>query len=262
MIIDTHAHLMFDQFKGEVDEILKRAQDAGVSKIVNIGCSVESSLQAHEMSLQYDSLYATVGLHPYDAADVNEELFDKWKELIDSNEKIIAIGECGLDYLKAKVPKDVQMKAFRRQLEFAREVSLPVVIHNREADDDTLEMLLEFDGSDGKERVNAVFHCYGSDVNFARKLWYHDYFVSFTGILTYPGSDNLLEVVKEVPMDRFMVETDCPYLAPQKYRGERNEPSYVAEVVAELATLRGLPVDEVARQSTENALKFFFRMNR
>lgn len=262
MIIDTHAHLNFKQFRGEVNAVLERARAAGVEKIVNVGCDVKSSRRAHEMSLKYDGLFATLGLHPYDALEATPELMEEWERLISENEKIVAIGECGLDYFKARVSREDQKKAFRMQLELARRVGLPVVVHNRDADEDSLEILKEFDGSDGKRRVEAVFHCYGSNVEFARKLWYQGYMTSFTGVITYPKAVEIVAVAGEVPMDMFMVETDCPYLAPQKFRGERNEPAYVVEVVKKIAELRRISVEEVARISTENALEFFFRMNR
>lgn len=255
MIIDTHAHLMFDKFKGEVDQVVERAKAVGVEKIINVGCTVKDAIRSHEMSLEYEELYATLGLHPYDALDASDELMEKWEKLIKENKKIVAIGECGLDYAKADVPKEDQKKAFRMQLKLAQKVGLPVIIHNREADEDTMEILEEFD-------VDAVFHCYSSNIEFARKLWYKGYFTSFTGVVTYPSAEDLLKVVEEAPMDKFMVETDCPFLAPQTHRGERNEPSYVVEVVEKIAEIKKLTPEDIARISTENAEELFFRLNR
>lgn len=262
MIIDTHAHLNFKQFRGEVDAVLERARAAGVEKIVNVGCSAKDSREVVELSLKHDDFFATVGLHPYDALEATPELMEKWERLVSENEKIVAIGECGLDYFKVQVSREDQKKAFRMQLELAQKVGLPVVVHNRDADEDSLEILKGFDGSDGKRRVEAVFHCYGSNVEFARKLWYQGYMTSFTGVVTYPKAVETVAVAEEVPMDMFMVETDCPYLAPQRHRGGRNEPAYVVEVVKKIAELKRISVEEVARISTENALEFFFRMNR
>lgn len=251
IMIDTHAHLMFPEFKGEIPEILERARVAGIEKIVNVGCSAEFSRRAVELANEYENLYATVGLHPYDVKDLSEELMEEWANLIRTNKKILAIGEIGLDYFKAQVPKDVQKIAFRRQLKLAQEVKLPVVIHNREADEDCFEILREFPD------IRAVFHCYGSGIEFARKLWDAGYSTSFTGIITYPNARGLREIVSEVPLNGFFVETDCPYLAPQKYRGERNEPSYVNEVAKQIAAIRGIPFKEVDRISTKNAEEFF-----
>lgn len=261
-LIDTHAHLMFDEFKNDIDEVIARAKNGGVEKIINVGCDVKTSVSAHEMSLKHENLYATLGLHPYDAIYASEELMIEWEKLISMNKKIVAIGECGLDYFKAKVPKEDQKKGFKMQLKLAQKVGLPVIIHNREANEDCLNILREFDGSDGSSRINAVFHCYGSDVNFARELWKMGYMTSFTGIITYPNALSLREVVRECPINMFMVETDCPYLAPQKFRGQRNEPSYVTEVVEKIAEVKGLTIPEIERISTENVLKFFFKINK
>jgi TatD DNase family protein len=256
MIIDTHAHLMFQQFNGEVDAVIERAKAARVEKIINIGCNKESSRQAHEMSLKYEGLYATLGLHPYDALEATDELMEQWAQLIEKNKKIVAIGECGLDYFKAKVGREDQKKAFIMQLKLAHKVGLPVVIHNRDSDEDCLQILKEFEKETG-DRLVAVFHCYGSDVQFARKLLYEGYYMSFTGVITYPNAEALREVVAEVPMDMFMVETDCPYLAPQSHRGERNEPAYVVDVVEKIAEIKGIHVHEIQRISTQNAQEFF-----
>jgi TatD DNase family protein len=255
MIIDTHAHLMFDKFDGEVDKVLERAKAAGIGKIINIGCTKADAIKSHEMSLKYDELYATLGLHPHDALDATEELMEEWEKLLGENEKIVAIGECGLDYVKSDVPKEDQKNAFRMQLKLAQKVGLPVIIHNREADEDTMDVLEEFD-------VSAVFHCYSSDIEYARKLWYKGYFTSFTGIVTYPNTEDLMQIVEEAPVNKFMVETDCPFLPPQSHRGERNEPSYVVEVLERIAEIKKRTPEEIARITTENAEELFFRLNR
>lgn len=255
MIIDTHAHLMFDKFKGEVDQVIERAKTAGIEKIINIGCTKGDAIRSHEMSLEHEELYATLGLHPHDALDISEELIGEWEKLVGENKKIVAIGECGLDYVKSDVPKEDQKKAFRMQLKLAQKVGLPVVIHNREADEDTMEVLEEFD-------VNAVFHCYSSNIEYARKLWYKGYFTSFTGIVTYPNTEELMQIVEEAPVDKFMIETDCPFLPPQTHRGERNEPSYVIEVLERIAEIKKRSPEEIARITTENAEELFFRLNR
>lgn len=255
MIIDTHAHLMFDKFKGEVDQVIERAKAAGVEKIINIGCTQSDAIRSHEMSLEYEGLYATLGLHPHDALDISEELMEKWEKMVDENKKIVAIGECGLDYVKSDVPKEDQKNAFRMQLKLAQKVGLPVIIHNREADEDTMKVLEEFD-------VSAVFHCYSSNIEYARKLWYKGYFTSFTGVVTYPNTEDLMKVVEEAPMDKFMIETDCPFLSPQSHRGERNEPSYVVEILERIAEIKKLSPVDIARITTENAEELFFRLNR
>jgi len=256
MIIDTHAHLMFDQFKGKEADILKRAYDAGVGKIINVGCSLKASKQAYEMLAKYDgvggvSLYASLGLHPYDVLDLSDELLDEWAGWIAKEKRIVAIGEIGLDYFKATVPKDKQKEVFIKQLGFAVRVDLPVIIHNREADDDTFEILREF------PKARCVFHCYGSDLKFAQKLWAAGYMTSFTGVITYPNAKNLHEVVRECPDWTIMVETDCPFLAPQKVRGSVNEPAYVVEVAEAVAKIKGKDLKEIEGLQERNAKKFY-----
>ncbi len=262
MIIDTHAHLMFPEFKDDLSEVLAAARAAGVEKIVNVGCSKEASKQAYEMLSKYDGLYASLGLHPYDVLDLNDELLDEWAGWIAKDKRIVAIGEIGLDYYVRPgdrpdnspilaVPKEKQKEGFIKQLEFAVWVNLPVIVHNREADEDTFEILREF------PKARCVFHCFGSNLEFARKVWAAGFMTSFTGIVTYPNAKNVREVVKEVPMDKFMVETDCPYLAPQAYRGKRNEPAYVIEVAKMIAEVKGISVEEVERVSVENSKRFF-----
>ncbi len=255
MIIDTHAHLMFPQLYKDFDVVMEKATAAGIGKIINVGCDLQSCRQSVEMLDKDERIYASLGLHPYDAVYLTDELLDSWRELVAKNKRIVAIGECGLDYFKAKIPKEVQKRAFERQIELACELELPLIVHNRDADEDCLAILDEFLGKNADLKV--VFHCYGSDLSFARKLWDRGIFTSFTGIITYPSAQKLKDVVREVPMDLFMVETDCPYLAPQAYRGQRNEPAYVVEVVREIAKLKGKSFKEVEKVSTENAERFF-----
>lgn len=263
-MIDTHAHLMFPQFKDDFESVIKRAREAGVSKIINVGCDEESSAQAMKMAKEYDFLYATVGLHPYDAEKASQEIFDEWERVIlgdgrgaenaSALKRMVAIGETGLDYVKAEASQEKQKQSFRMHLELAEKVNLPVVVHNRGADEDCFELLQQF------PKVRAVFHCYASNLEFARKVWEAGYFTSFTGIITYPSAADLRVVVRNVPMDKFLVETDCPFLAPQKYRGKRNEPAYVAEVVECIAEVKGISIEKVDEVSTNNALKFFMRL--
>lgn len=264
-MIDTHAHIMFPEFDEDREEVIKRAREAGLEKIVNVGCGAASSELSLKMAREDKTgfLYATLGLHPYDALDLTDELMTQWKkwiledrqqaDTVGASRKIIAIGETGLDYVKSTVEKDMQKKSFRRHLELAVELELPVIVHNRGADEDCLVLMKEF-VADG---LRAVFHCYGSTLEFAKKVWAAGFLTSFTGIVTYPSAKELREVVKEVPLDRFLLETDCPYLAPQAYRGKRNEPSYVVEVAKKIAEVKGLPFDEVTSMARENTQRFF-----
>lgn len=250
MFIDTHAHLTFPEFEGDLKEVLQRAKKAGVEKIICVGCDLKSDDAVLKLADKYGFIYATLGMHPYEAEKVDKELMKKWMEIIRNNKKVVAIGECGLDYFKGKVPKDIQKEAFRLQLNIAEMFDLPVIVHNREADEESLEVLKEY-------RVRAVFHCYGSNLEFAQKVWKAGYMTSFTGIITYPNTANLREVVKACPLDKFMVETDCPYLAPQVNRGKRNEPGYVAEVAEKIAEIKELLPEKIAEISTKNASGFF-----
>jgi TatD DNase family protein len=254
MLIDTHSHISFPEFAQDLVEVLDRAKKAGVEKLISVGCDLKSCDGSLELAKKYDFVYATLGLHPYEAREVTEDLMKKWEALARANKKIVAIGECGLDYFKARVPKDLQKQAFRLQLGLAQKLNLPVIIHNRDADEDTLNILKEFRGVGP---LKVVFHCYGSNLEFAQKVWAAGYMTSFTGVITYPNANELREVVKACPLDKFMVETDCPYLAPQMYRGKRNEPAFVKDVAYQIVKSKGISFDEVSKISTENAQRFF-----
>ena len=255
-MIDTHAHLSFSEFQPDLEEVIARAKKNNVEKIVNVGCDEVSCRTVLEMQVEHEGfLYVSLGMHPYEAEKVSLELLEEWEKEIRKNKSIVAIGECGLDYFKANVSPEIQKKAFRMQLELANRMGLPVIIHNRQADQDCFRILEEFENEGKKLRV--VFHCFGSDLEFARELWKKGYLTSFTGIITYPNARSLREVVKEVPDDLFMIETDSPYLAPQKYRGKRNEPSYVFEVLAEISRLKGWSFSECEKVSVLNSQRFF-----
>lgn len=257
LLIDTHCHISFPEFSQDFEEVLDRARKAGVGKMISVGCDLKSCDGSLELAKKYDFVYATLGLHPYEAREVTESLMKKWEEFARANKKIVAIGECGLDYFKARVPKDLQKQAFRLHLSLAQKLNLPVIVHNRNADEESFEILREFNGESEKPHIRAVFHCYGSNLEFAQKIWDVGYMTSFTGVITYPNASELREVVKACPLDKFMVETDCPYLAPQMYRGKRNEPAFVKGVAYQIAKSKGVSFDEVCRISTENAQRFF-----
>ncbi len=260
MIIDTHAHLMFDEYEGQIPQMIERAQANDVNKIVNIGCNIKSSQQAIDLLSEWEGFYATVGIHPYDADQVTDELLIEWKSLIETEDRVVGIGECGLDYFKAKVPHDLQKSAFIMQLNLAQQTGLPLIIHNRDADDDCLAILDEFNDIDRPDRAKVVFHCFGSDLDFAKEIWLRGYYTSFTGIITYPNAADLREVVKNMPLDKFMVETDCPYLAPQDYRGERNEPSFVVKNLEKIAEIRDIDLAELTDIVLDNTYRFFDRI--
>lgn len=251
MFIDTHAHLMSEDYKGELTEILERAGISGVERIINIGFDPKSSREASEMAIKYPQCFASLGVHPYDSEKLNADVVGEFERLISENRKIVAIGEVGLDYFKCDVPKELQKKVFREQIKLAISTSLPIIVHSRDADEDSLAVLDEFSG------IRVVFHCFSGNLDFAKKIWERGFYTSFTGNITYPKAENIREVALNCPLDKFMVETDCPWLAPQEVRGQRCEPAFVVSVAKKIAEIRGIPLFEVERISTENAYNFF-----
>ncbi|MFC1599720.1 TatD family hydrolase [Patescibacteria group bacterium] len=250
MIIDTHCHIQFKPLSNNIDAVIHRAHEAGVGKMIVVGCDIESTEGALKIAESHDGIYAAVGLHPQDSKKLTDQMWEEFRKLA-KHEKVVAIGETGLDFFKEYSPKDVQIRVLKQHIVLAKELDLPLIVHNRDSDEQCLEVLQEEGVKD------AVFHCFGSNVEFARKVWMAGYYTSFTGIITYPTARNLHAVVEECPMDAMMVETDCPYLAPQKYRGGKNEPSYVVEVAKEIAQLKNMSYDDVSRITSENAHNFF-----
>jgi TatD DNase family protein len=249
MLADTHCHLQDSAFDADRDEVLARALDA-LAFIAVIGDDLETSRRAVE--LRGRDVYAVVGLHPYHAADVNDAALDALRELA-RQEGVVALGEIGLDYYNMVAEEPVQRAAFRRQLELAAELRLPVVIHNRNADDDTGALLEEFAPS----LPGGIMHCFGSDAAFAERAVSWGFHVSFAGNVTYPKAAPLREAAAVVPLDRLLVETDSPYLAPQPVRGKRCEPAHVRHTAEALAKLKGVGFEDFARQTTRNARRLF-----
>lgn len=250
MIIDTHCHIQFKPLVNDLKSVIHRAHEAGVGKMIVVGCDIESTRAAIEIAEEHDGIYAAVGLHPQDSKKLTGEMWSKFCEMA-KHEKVVAIGETGLDFFKEYSPREIQISVLKQHIQLAKELDLPLIIHNRNSDEKCLEILQE----EGVK--NAVFHCFASNIEFARKVWMAGYYTSFTGIITYPTARDLHAVVEECPMDAMMVETDCPYLAPQKYRGGKNEPAYVVEVAKEVAHLKGISYDDVSRITSENAHNFF-----
>jgi TatD DNase family protein len=250
MLIDTHCHIQFKPLINNVDSVIERAEKEGVGKFIVVGCDIKSSKQAISLAEKYENIFAATGLHPQDSKKLTDEMWEEFREIA-KHEKVVAIGETGLDYFKDYSPKDVQQHVYRKHIKLSMELDKPLIVHNREADEDSLKILQELGAK------NVVFHCFSSDVSFARKVWMAGYMTSFTGNVTYPKAQNLRDVIEECPLDAMMVETDCPYLAPQKYRGGKNEPSYVVEVAKQIANTKGKPFSEIARVTTKNAQEFF-----
>ncbi len=267
MLIDTHAHLDFDQFRRRHDEVIKRACKAGVKRIINVGTNLQGSRDSLALADKYpEEVYASVGVHPHDALTADRAAMANLLEL-GQNEKVVAVGEIGLDYAKDEVDKGTQKKAFIVQIGLAKRLNLPIIIHNRQADEDILEIIrVQADGLEG------VIHCFSSSWDIAKKFLDLGFYISFTGSITFKDKkkkepedqvrgcnahSGILEVVKKAPIDKVLVETDCPFLAPEPHRGKVNEPAYVVEVAKKIAEVKGLSFEEVADTTTQNAEKLF-----
>lgn len=252
MIVDSHAHLDFPDFAPDRDAVIRRAGEAGVSAIINIGIDLRTSRVAVDLAEKYPGVYASVGLHPHEAARGGEEVFRALAELA-RHPKVVAVGETGLDYHYDRPPKAVQQEAFRRQIALAAEAGLPVIVHAREAWDDVLDILRK----EGSGLQGGVMHCFSGDMAVAEECLALGFHISFAGPVTFRNARVAKEVARAVPLERLLVETDCPFLSPHPHRGERNEPARVTLVIAEIARLRGLDFSAVAAATGANARRLF-----
>ena len=257
MFVDSHAHIDGPEFDADRQEVIQRARDAGVSAILNIGTgdphsgALERSI---ELAEKHKDLYAAIGTHPHDARLFDQRAEQRIADLIQQSGRVIAWGEIGLDFHYDNSPRDVQMDVFRRQLQLARAALLPVIIHTREAEKETIDILRsEWQGSD----LKGIMHCFSGTLELAEKAVDLGMFISFSGIVTFKKAEDLRNVATEVPLDRLLIETDCPYLSPVPYRGTRNEPAYVVEVAKCLAELRGVSLEEMGRITAENFAGLF-----
>ena len=258
MLIDTHCHLDFPDFEAERDAIVARAHAAGVKQMITISTRVKKFPTILAIAEKYPSVFCSVGTHPHNA---DEELDIPVSELVELSKhaRVVAIGEAGLDYFYDNAPREAQAIGLRNHIAAARETGLPLVIHSRSADEDMAAILTE---ETGKGAFPFLLHCFSSGPELARTGVALGGYVSFSGILTFPKSEELREIAKTVPLERMLVETDAPYLAPKPYRGKRNEPAYVAHTAAVLAETVGVSVEEIARITTENAFRIFSKMPR
>lgn len=252
MLFDTHAHLNAWQFSDDLPEVIDRALQEGVGYMVVVGFDRPTIEKAMELIEEYDFLYASIGWHPVDAIDMTDEDL-KWIEELAAHPKVVAIGETGLDYHWDKSPADVQKEVFRKQIRLAKRLKLPLVIHNREATGDIIEILKEENAAE----VGGIMHCFSGSAETAAECLKMNFYISLGGPVTFKNARKPKEVAKAIPLDRLLVETDCPYLAPHPYRGKRNEPAYVKLVAEEIAALKGLSFEEVAGATTENAKRIF-----
>ena len=251
MLFDTHAHMDDRSFDEDREELLAALPGKGISLLMNPGCSYESSLNAVALAEGYDYIYAAVGSHPDVADEVDEALIEKYRNLCSQHPRVKAIGEIGLDYHYEDIPRDIQKRAFRLQMELARELQLPVIVHEREAHEDGLKIVDEF------PTVKGVFHCYSGSLEMAKELIKRGWYIGFTGVLTFKNARKAIEVAANIPLDRIVIETDCPYMAPVPFRGKRNDPGLVCYMANKLAELRGISPEEAARITLKNGKRLY-----
>ncbi|QPA58915.1 TatD family hydrolase [Lysinibacillus sphaericus] len=252
MFIDTHVHLNADQYEEDLQEVINRALEAKVEKMVVIGFDRKTIERTMELIEQYDFIYGVIGWHPVDAIDSTQEDLE-WIEELAAHPKIVGIGETGLDYYWDKSPKDVQQVIFRKQIQLAQKINLPIIIHNRDATGDVVKILRE----ENAASVGGVMHCFSGSVETARECIAMNFMISLGGPVTFKNARLPKEVATEIPLEHLMIETDAPYLAPHPYRGKRNEPAFVPLVAEEIARLKGLTIEEIAQATTDNAKNFF-----
>ncbi len=252
MLIDTHAHLDMDDFDHDREAVIDRAIEGGVSRIITIGIDQESSQKAVALAESYSFIYASVGFHPHDADAFDAEAMDALVRL-SSYDKVVAWGEIGLDFFRLRSSKEKQMTVFRRQLEMAHELNLPVIIHDRDAHEAVLEILSSF----GRGNNRGVIHCYSGDQDLAEAFINLGYYISIPGTVTFKKADNIKSVAADIPLDRLLLETDAPFLSPVPKRGKRNEPLYVTHTAQAIARLKKMPLADLARMTTENAMNLF-----
>ncbi len=253
-LIDSHAHIQGTEFAQDLSAVIQRAQEAGVEKIIVVGGAGELSSNdaAVDLAKSHPGLYATVGMHPHDAKRVSDEDLKRLNELT-RDPKVVAIGETGLDFYYDHSPRQVQIELFCRFIRMAREARLPLVVHNRDAHREVSALLRH----EGKGDLRGVIHCFTGDYEAAREFLDLGFYLSFSGILTFKNADSLQDVARKLPLDRILVETDSPYLAPVPHRGKRNEPAFVRFVAETMAKVKGIPLEEVAQATTQNTQALF-----
>ncbi|WP_085522386.1 TatD family hydrolase [Tuberibacillus sp. Marseille-P3662] len=252
MLFDTHTHINAEEFKEDFDDVLERADDAGVTNMIVVGFDEQTIQDAVKIIETYDYIYGAVGWHPVDAIDMTDDHL-RWIEELSQHPKVVAIGEMGLDYHWDKSPADVQKDVFRKQIRLAKKVNMPIIIHNREATDDIVQILQE----ENAEDVGGIMHCYSADLETAKTCLDMNFYISFGGPVTFKNAKLPKEVAKEIPLNRLLVETDCPFLSPHPYRGKRNEPARVKLVAEQIAALKGISYEEIVQITSDNAKQLF-----
>ena len=251
MLFDTHAHMDDRAFDSDRETLLASLPEQGIGLLMNPGCSLESSRAACALARKYGYIYAAVGSHPDAADEVNEAVLEEYRTLFRENPKAKAIGEIGLDYHYEDIPRQRQLEAFRAQMALARELNLPVIVHEREAHEDGMAVVAEFPD------VTGVFHCYSGSAEMAKQLVKRGWYIGFTGVLTFKNARKALEVAREIPLERIVLETDCPYISPEPFRCKRNDPSRLYRMAEALAQLRDLSVEEIHAVTMENGKRLY-----
>ena len=251
MLFDTHAHLDDRAFDEDREQLLCGLAARGTSLVMNPGCSLESSENAVALANRYPWIYAAVGSHPDVADEVNDAVLERYRRLAAENPKVKAIGEIGIDYHYEDIPRELQLKAFRMQMALARKLGLPVIVHEREAHEDGMKVVKEF------PEVKGVFHCYSGSAEMARQLVDLGWYIGFTGVLTFKNARKAIETAQSIPLERIVLETDCPYMAPVPFRGKRNDPGYLCYMAEKLAQIRGLSVEEISHITAENGKRLY-----
>ena len=251
MLFDTHAHMDDEAFNTDRESLLASLPAQGLALLMNPGCSLASSRNASLLAEKYDYIYAAAGSHPDVADEVNEDVLAEYRRLVAANPKIMAIGEIGLDYHYEDIPREIQLRAFRAQMALAKELNLPVIVHEREAHEDGMKVVDEF------PEVTGVFHCYSGSAEMAKELVKRGWYIGFTGVLTFKNARKAVEVAKAIPLDRIVLETDCPYMSPEPFRGKRNDPGKLYRMAEKLAEIRGLTVEEIHAITVENGKRLY-----
>ncbi|NPV05857.1 MAG: TatD family hydrolase [Syntrophaceae bacterium] len=251
MVIDSHAHLEMSPFDRDRDQVIRRAREAGVEIIVTVGTTVEDCRKALEITRRHPGVYAVIGIHPHEVKDIDAETYDLLKRMA-SQEKVVAYGEIGLDFFRNLSPRETQIRRFGEQLELASELNLPVVIHDREAHRETLDQLKSWKGA-----RRGIIHCFSGDYAMAKQCIGMGFYISIPGTVTFEKNETLRSIVRDLPLDSLLVETDCPYLTPHPFRGRRNEPAYVVHTAKKVAEIKGKSFEDVAAVTTANAKALF-----
>ncbi|MGE4578907.1 MAG: TatD family hydrolase [Desulfuromonadales bacterium] len=252
-LIDTHAHLDNGQFDHDREEVISRARQEGIRYILTVGCDLDSSLQNLQIAEKHPFIYAAVGVHPHDAAQLDEKALAQLRTWVLEKNRVVAVGEIGLDFYRDRCPRDIQRLAFRQQIRLARELKKPIIVHDRDAHTEVLQILREEQATE----VGGVVHCFSGDLAMARACIDLGFLISFPGSITYPKNEEVRDLIRQIPVDHFLVETDCPYLAPQPRRGKRNEPALVRHTAATIAEIKGLSLEDVCRVTSLNAFRLF-----